>query len=69
MRAKTILYPFVYGIPLITSDNLLSIINTNGYLENINHFKRLFLTKLKIGPLNGQQNSISGIGIIAQNKM
>jgi hypothetical protein len=69
MRNKTIIYPFVYGIPLSLSPTTLTVINTNGYLDNINHFKKLFLTKLRVGPLNSPNNSLNSIGIISQNKL
>ncbi len=65
MRNKTILYPFIYGVPILHNQGELTILNTNGYLENANHFKKMFLTKLRIGPIT----SLSSIGIIGQNKL
>lgn len=65
MRSKVLIYPFVYGVPFFTSQYEMTVLNTNGYLENINNFKKLFLTKIKTGPMSG----LSSIGIIAQNKL
>lgn len=65
MRNKVLIYPFVYAVPFFTSQNEMAILNTNGYLEGMNNFKKLFLTKIKTGPISG----LSSIGIIAQNKL
>jgi hypothetical protein len=65
MRSKVLIYPFVYGLPFFTAANEMTVLNTNGYLENINNFKKLFLTKIKTGPLAG----LSSIGITGQNKL
>lgn len=65
MRSKVLIYPFVYGLPFLAASNQITVLNTNGYLQNINNFKKLFLTKIKTGPLTG----LNSIGIVAQNKL
>lgn len=59
-----VIYPFVYGIPFLTNENEIALINTNGYLENINHFKKIFLTRINLGPI-----SSTNIGIFNQNRL
>ncbi len=67
MKIKNIIFPFVYGIPIQSKKGELVILNTNGYLENINHNKRLFLTKFAV-PINSE-GTLNNIGLIGQNKM
>lgn len=66
IQAKNIASPFVYGIPMSINNSELVVLNTNGYIENINHFKTFFLTKFKL------PSSLDGIHLIciaSQNKI
>lgn len=67
-KAKNIILPFVYGLPLISDNQEMAVISTNGYQENLNHFKKILISKIKISAWT-YLPFFNSIGIIAQNKI
>ena len=64
LKQKSVIHPFVYGLPL-ESGRFISVLSTNGYMEQLNNFKKLLVSKLSMG----ESFSMKKIGFVVQNRL